>query len=905
LFMGPSETIGELTNEFMPVDRHWKIYRKVTEHRLPLDLRTTTPMTDYRSPRTGLPGDLRLARAYDVLMARFVPTGVLVNERREALHFFGQADRYLRPIPGRVTNDIVSMARGDLRIALSSGIQSSLKKLEKISFKSVHVPIDEGQEILIDLTVEPLPDKISHSVSVLVLFQEYVPTTPVEEGRTSAVFHVEEESRERIHLLESELQHTRESLQTAVEELETSNEELQASNEELLASNEELQSTNEELHSVNEELYSVNAEHELKIRELDEVASDLRNLMQATEIGTVFTDRDHCIRLYTPAALAVFNLMPQDIGRDIRHITSRIRNDDVFVQIAKVSATGETLEGRIATPEGNTFLRRIRPYVDLNREVMGVILTFVDVTQLSVAEAAVRASEERFRLIFENAPEGIVTVDSRGTIVHANNQVHEMFGYERGTMEGLSIESLMPSARRSAHTSLRSEYASRPQSRRMGSGKEFPALRRDGSEFPVEVGLSPIQVGGQDLTLAFVNDVTRRKEAEARRLEVESKMIEAAKLESLGVLAGGIAHDFNNLLTAILGSASLASMEVTRIGGNSELRESIEIIRGTAKRAAGLCKQMLAYAGKGQFVVEALSLTTLVNQMIDLVRASVSKHIQLAFELDTAAPAVVMDATQIRQVVMNLVINASEAIGDKHGKITVSTGVRHFDADYLRRSLIGGEASPGMYAFFAVSDTGCGIPQSDIAKIFEPFFTTKFTGRGLGLSAVLGIVRGHKGMMTVTSEVGLGTTFLLMLPPTHVEASVAGAFSVGVGTWRGSGRVLVVDDEEDVCRTSSRMLRELGFEAVTARDGEEALEMFKAEPHAIRLVLLDLTMPRRDGEETFRELKRIRPDVRVVLMSGFNQAEATVRFGPSELAGFLAKPFTSETLGEVILKAMK
>ncbi len=907
LFLGPSESTGDLTNEFSAVDRHWKIYRKITEHRLPLELRNPSQLPDFRTPRTGLPGDLRLSRAYDTLLARFVPTGVLVNERREALHFFGHADRYLRPVTGRVSNDVVAMARGDLRIALSSGIQSCLKKLERVTFKSVRLQADDRPDVLVDLTVEPLLDKSSNYLSLLILFQEFAapPTTITTTPAANEVFEIREQSEERIRLLESELQHTRESLQTAVEELETSNEELQASNEELLASNEELQSTNEELHSVNEELYSVNAEHELKIRELHEVAGDLRNLMQATEIGTVFLDREHCIRLFTPAATAIFNLLPQDVGRDIRHITSRIHDDDIFTIISRVASSGEAVDSRITTPENRTYLRRIKPYIDLNHDTGGLILTFVDVTQLSAAEAAVRASEEQFRQIFESAPDGILTVDPSGKITHANGRVHVMFGYDPGTLTGKTIEQLLPEASRTQHRQNRAEFATQPKARSMGRGHDFPAVHRDGSEFRVEIGLSPIRIGNRDLVLAFVSDITQRKLAEARRVQVESKMIEAAKLESLGVLAGGIAHDFNNLLTAILGSASYASIELDRLGSPLELRETIRIIEDTAKRAGDLCKQLLAYAGKGRFVVETLNLTTLIEQMVDLIRASVSKHIELRFELDRDMPAVAMDATQIRQVVMNLIINASEAIRDQHGRISLVTGIRYCDAAFLRSTLVTEDLAEGNYVYISVNDTGCGIAAEDIRKIFEPFYTTKFTGRGLGLSAVLGIVRGHKGTISVTSRPGEGTTFLLLLPPTSNRKSSDDARATTHVAWRGSGTLLVVDDEEIVCHTSSLLLQVLGFEVVTAHDGIEAVEIFEREPDRFALVLLDLTMPRRDGEQTFIELKRIRPDVLVVLMSGFNQAEATARFVANDLSGFLSKPFTSDTLTETIRKALE
>jgi two-component system CheB/CheR fusion protein len=907
LFLGPSESTGDLSQEFDVLERHWKLYRKVTEHRLPAEVRAPISLGDTRGLRRGPVADARLTRAYDVLLARFVPTGVLVNERREALHFFGNADRYLRPVPGRVSHDVVNMARGDLRIALSSGLQSCLKKLEKVSFRSIHVWDEAEREVVVNLTVEPLADRVSHSTLLLVQIEEVgLPLVVIGPTTSEPVFALSEESRERIQLLESELQHTKESLQTAVEELETSNEELQASNEELLAANEELQSTNEELHSVNEELYSVNAEHEHKIRELHEVAGDLRNLMQATEIGTIFTDREQRIRLFTPAALSVFNLLAQDIGRDIRHITSRIPKDDVFDQIAKVCASGEASDARVMTPDGRTYLRRIKPYVDLNKDAGGLILTFVDVTRLSEAETALRESERQFRLIFESAPDGILTADVEGRVVHANERVHRIFGYENGDLVGRLVEELMPAAVRGAHRQHREAHLGQGgATRAMGLDRDFPGLRRDGTEFRVEVGLSPVEIGGKRLMLAFVTDVTQRKEAESRRLRIEAKMIETAKLESLGVLAGGIAHDFNNLLTGILGSASLAAMELAKLGEHPSLRQSIRLIEEASQRAGDLCKQLLAYSGKGKFVVESLNLTVLVEQTIELVRASVSKHVELQFELDRDVPSVVMDATQIRQVVMNLVINASEAIGDQLGRIRVTTGVRHVETADLRMALGAEGAAEGDYVSLTVSDSGCGIAPEDMAKIFEPFFTTKFTGRGLGLSAVVGIIRGHRGLIRLQSRPGVGTTFEVLLPPSSRPVESVHRRAAPPAGWRGSGTVLVVDDEPAVRITSGRLLQALGFEVVMAVDGVDAVDIFGREPSRFAAVLLDLTMPRMNGEETFASLRRIRPDTRVVLMSGFNQDEATARFVADDLAGFLAKPFTSDALSTAMQTAMR
>ncbi len=395
----------------------------------------------------------------------------------------------------------------------------------------------------------------------------------------------------------------------------------------------------------------------------------------------------------------------------------------------------------------------------------------------------------------------------------------------------------------------------------------------------------------------FIQDITVSRQAKLERELLDRKMQETQKLESLGVLAGGIAHDFNNLLTAILGNASIAQLELPP---GSSAQDCLEQINEASLRAADLCKQMLAYSGRGRFVVQTLDLGQLVEQTAQMLQISISKKAVLRYRLEKGLPPVEVDATQIRQVIMNLVINASEAIGDKSGAISISTGLTRVDRDYLRGTLMDPDLPERDYVFLEVSDSGSGMSAETQARIFDPFFTTKFTGRGLGLAAVLGIVRGHKGAMKVYSEVERGTTFKLLFPA--ATGAVEGARTIaGVAqTWRGEGTVLVVDDEETMRSTVARMMRLLGLDPVLASDGREGVEIFRAQPEKFALVLLDLTMPHMDGEQTFTELRRLRPDVRVVLMSGFNAQEALVRFPGKGLASFLQKPFTIDAVRAVL-----
>ncbi len=401
----------------------------------------------------------------------------------------------------------------------------------------------------------------------------------------------------------------------------------------------------------------------------------------------------------------------------------------------------------------------------------------------------------------------------------------------------------------------------------------------------------------------FIQDITAARQAKIEREQIDRKMQETQKLESLGVLAGGIAHDFNNLLTAILGNASIAQIELPP---GSTVQDCLENINEASLRAADLCKQMLAYSGRGRFVVQKLDLGELVEQTAQMLQISISKKAVLRYRLEKGLPSVEVDATQMRQVIMNLVINASEAIGDASGVISISTGLTRVDRHYLHGTLMDPDLLEGDYVFLEVSDSGCGMSAETQARIFDPFFTTKFTGRGLGLAAVLGIVRGHKGAMKVYSEVGRGTTFKLLFPAAAgASEPVAARPAASVG-WQAKGMVLVVDDEETMRSTISRMMRIIGLEPVLACDGRDAIEIFGMMPDKFVLVLLDLTMPHMDGEQTFTELRRLRPDVRVVLMSGFNAQEALLRFPGKGLASFLQKPFTivslSATLKEVLDK---
>ena len=394
-------------------------------------------------------------------------------------------------------------------------------------------------------------------------------------------------------------------------------------------------------------------------------------------------------------------------------------------------------------------------------------------------------------------------------------------------------------------------------------------------------------------TICFGIDITEKRQQEEQRLELERKMLDAQKLESLGILAGGIAHDFNNLLAAILGNANLALMQLPQADGKSA--SYLKNIEKTAMRAADLCKQMLAYSGKGRFAPQVLDVNDVVRETLELLEVSITKKAALRVELRHGVPSAFADATQLRQVIMNLVINASEAIGDRPGLIRVRTGAVPADQSFLADAYTGGEMASGEYVFVEVIDTGCGMSPDTQKRIFEPFFTTKFTGRGLGLAAVLGIVRGHRGALKLTSKLNEGSSFKFLLPVAPTPAIPEPA-PRNETNWKGEGTILIVDDDPTVRAVMARIVEAFGFDVLQAVDGRHGVEVFHENRDRVRAVVLDMTMPNLNGREAFERMRKIQRDVRVLLVSGFSENCTGNGFDNGSPRAFLQKPFKPEEL---------
>jgi len=401
-----------------------------------------------------------------------------------------------------------------------------------------------------------------------------------------------------------------------------------------------------------------------------------------------------------------------------------------------------------------------------------------------------------------------------------------------------------------------------------------------------------VERGDDELDLSRViitmMDITEHKRAEEERRKLERQLLQAHKLESLGVLAGGIAHDFNNLLTGILGGADLALSQMSK---DSPGRHHVEVIQKSAARATDLTNQMLAYSGQGRVLIEQLNLSALVMEMGQLLESTVSKKALLESDLPGDLPAVQADATQLRQVVMNLIINASEAMGEEKGIVSVRTKPVSLQDPAPAIEYPPDGLAPGDYVCLEVSDTGCGMDEETQAKMFDPFSTTKFQGRGLGLAAVLGIVRGHKGAITVSSEPRRGTTIRVFLPAVDRPCRPYHKAPSDRASWRGSGTVLVVDDEDIVREVAREMLREKGFDVLTASDGRRGVELYRRHAGKIAAVLLDWTMPEMGGEEALAEIRRIQPNAKVILCSGYAEEDLKRRFAGRGATDFIHKPF--------------
>jgi PAS domain S-box-containing protein len=494
-----------------------------------------------------------------------------------------------------------------------------------------------------------------------------------------------------------------------------------------------------------------------------------------------------------------------------------------------------------------------------------------------------RESAQRYGKLFDFAPIGYFAWNERGEILEVNLAGANLLDIDRSAVIRKRFGQYVALEDRAAFSEFLHHIFD-------ADAKQICELELLKGENRIHVLIEAVTIrdsqGVAKSCLAAVMDITARKKAEEALHDMERRFLHAQKLESLGILAGGIAHDFNNILAGIMGYADLAKIHLP---ASSPAREDLEIIKKTVERAAHLTRQMLAYSGKGKFLVEAVSLTQIVEEMRAMLEMAISKKAVLNCNLSSELPMIEADASQIHQIILNLVINASEAIGERSGVITISTDAVHCNAADC--AALGDGLQEGHYVRLEVTDTGCGMDEDTLAKIFDPFFTTKYTGRGLGLAAAHGILRGHQGGIQVASKLGQGTKFSLFFPAAKNLGPASAGERHAAKPWHGSGTVLIVDDEELIRNLARRMVQEAGFSVLTADDGEMAVQLFREHQAEIACVLLDLKMPKMNGEEAFRVIRQISSDARVLLSSGYSEEYSDGRFAELGLAGFIQKPY--------------
>ncbi len=578
-----------------------------------------------------------------------------------------------------------------------------------------------------------------------------------------------------------------------------------------------------------------------------------------------------------------------------------------WTEALRAARAGEGFSITIAVrwPHERTGYLHVLARTSLNAEGVPTYVfgTMQDVTERLRAEENLRRSEKTLRLAQEAADIGSFDRDLRTRQTVWSDQLLRIFGIDPSGFDQTSIggELRADLVHPDDRAMVTAAYA-----RAVESGEKqairHRIVRADGT---VRHLLSHAMIvrdakGDPSRLVGTALDITDQVRAEEERATIEGKIQQAQKLESLGILAGGIAHDFNNLLMGILGNASIAQMDADPL---SETRHNLREIEESALRAAELTRQLLAYAGKGRFVVETVDVSEVLRDMTELLRTAVSRNTSMFVGTPLDVPHIDVDTRQLQQVMMSLVTNGSDALGDAAGLVSIEVGYRDLDAAYLATCAPGMPATPGRFTFVEVRDTGSGMSAETMQRIFDPFFTTKFTGRGLGLAATLGIMRSHHGTIHVKSVLGEGTTFRAYFPVSQRRtASVPAGPAVEP---RSMGRALVVDDEPSIRAVTRSLLERQGFVVDEAENGEHALRIFTASPHDFALVLLDLTMPGMDGEETFRALRAVHADVRVLLMSGYHEREVTQRFLDSGLAGFLQKPFRAEQFFHMVARTVR
>jgi two-component system CheB/CheR fusion protein len=912
LFLGPSETTGELGGELQTIDEHWKLYRKRRDVRLPGHLRM--PMSLPSEVRVAPPQpqsvEAPLLAAYDRLLEECMPPGLLLDHRRQLVHAFGGAGRFLRHPDGRPTTDILDLLDHELKLALAGALQRAAKEQTPVSYTGVRVRTSRGEEVL-KLSVRPILNRHGNLTHLFVSLESLSdddarPHQPRE-------MHAGEASREHVDSLETELRYTRENLQATIEELETANEELQASNEELVASNEELQSTNEELHSVNEELYTVNAEYQKKIAELTELTDDMDNLLRSTDVGTIFLDRQLCIRKFTPQIGKAFDLLPQDIGRRIDSFSHSIRHPNLVEDLAQVLETDTPIEKEVQDRAGNWFFLRMLPYRS-HAMLDGVVLTLIDVSALKRTEAHVA----QLSAIVESSDDAIISTDLSGKIMTWNEGAEHLYGYQAEEAVGQHISILRPASPMEKHA--RDWPLDMVDRIRAGQAAdrhlEIARRHRDGHELEVLMTFSPIWNVQHELVgiSSIARDITQRKRAEQAirrsaeelatanqelRENVERRKVAEQRardaLQRRDQFLAMLSHELRNPLAALVNASSLLGREDV---GPEFHRQAAAAIQRQSRHMARLLDDLLDVTRLTRNQIEirrrVLDLRETARDAVESVKPFVNSR-KLRFEVDLPAEPLFVDGDPARllQIQTNLLNNAA--------KYTPREGCVWFQL----------KAKDGQ-AVITVSDNGLGIPPEMQERVFELFVqleerpgTRVDGGMGVGLTLVRSLVQLHGGSIEVHSDgESLGSQFTVRLPladPPRQEDTPAPKATDG----KLDLNVLLVEDMADIRELTRKLLEILGCRVAVAANGKEAIATLREESPDVALV--DIGLPDIDGYEVARQARKEKKldGVRLIAVTGFGQNEDRKRAIDAGFDAHLVKPIDLNELTSVLKNGVR
>ncbi len=898
LLLGTAETIGTFGDLFRPEDKHHKLFsKKPGVARAVFDYSQAVPPHPAAGSPQGksAPGTLpavdALREADRIVLSHYAPPGVVINEAMEVIQFRGRTGRYLEAGPGVASFNVLKMTREGLLVDLRAAIQQARKSKSRVRREGVRVKRDGGfEEIRLD--VVPYSDAGNDVHHYLILFEPVAAPAGVagktEARRPAAPARGEDRKVER---LEQELAATKEYLQAIIEEQESTNEELRSANEEIMSANEELQSTNEELETTQEELQSANEELKTVNDELQNgnarltlLSNDLTNLLASVNVPIVMLEMDGRIRRFTAMAEKLFHLVPSDVGRSIIEIRPRIQVPDLSEQIRNAAQKGAVTEREIQDDDGRWHRMRVSPYRTSDGGIDGAVLVFTDIDTLKRSEEQLQKSLNYADAVIETVREPLLVLDSGLRVVRANRSFYDTFQLSPEDTVFRPIFELDDDQWNIAALRTLLERII-PENQSFHDFEIAQRFDRIGEKTLLLNARQATPVAGQEaLILLAIDDITQRKLADDRLRQVQ-------KLESIGRLAGGIAHDFNNLLNIISAYATVLAEH----GGPDEKKrtEGLEAIQRSVQRGSALVRQLLTFARKTDVVFGPVRLNAVVEEIVEILRATFPKEIVVKADLTPELPAIKADANQLHQAVLNLCVNARDAM-PRGGTITVDTA--QVDGDDLRGRF--SDAAAKAYARLRISDSGVGMDDETRHRMFDPFFTTKSPGggQGLGLAVVHGIMQSHRGFIDVSSEPGKGTTVHLYFPISpFAEEEPRPPVEVA---WPADGTetILLVEDEHMLLEPVKALLEDKGYHVLSAGDGVEAVKIYEDQGDRIDLVILDMGLPRQGGRETLFRLRSIDPDARVLLASGYFDAELKREMLGAGAKAVLRKPYSAEEI---------